>query len=192
MIYNHRHSGWIRQDGEGKTGILCKNLGFARILCRDLGFARIAESEKFLLTWARYFCIVVFVRRSGGIGRRAGFRCLWQQCRVGSSPISCMKKEEGLGIRLDLLLFACRSVTWSPGFKFSLGKPSSVGANRGPQDLVRPISCLMRSALMQNSLRSFNFLKAKHEKSGSKATAINLNYVVLSIRLKRISNFHLT
>ena len=62
----------------------------------------------------------MLVRRSGGIGRRAGFRCLWQQCRVGSSPISCMKKEEGLGIRLDLLLFACRSVTWSPGFKFSL------------------------------------------------------------------------
>ena len=27
--------------------------------------------------------------RSGGIGRRAGFRCLWSQDRVGSSPISC-------------------------------------------------------------------------------------------------------
>ena len=72
---------------------------------------------------------------------------------------------------------------------FSMSNPisclmSSVGANRGPQDLVRLISCLMRSALMQNSLRSFYFLKAKHEKSGSKATAINLNYVVLSIRLK--------
>ena len=71
---------------------------------------------------------------------------------------------------------------------FSMSNPisclCSVGANRGPQDLVRLISCLMRSALMQNSLRSFNFLKAKHEKSGSKATAINLNYVVLSIRLK--------
>ena len=28
--------------------------------------------------------------RSGGIGRRAGFRCLWSQDRVGSSPISCI------------------------------------------------------------------------------------------------------
>ena len=56
-------------------------------------------------------------------------------------------------------------------------KPRSTG----PQRLI---ACLMRSALMQNSLRSFYFLKAKHEKSGSKATAINLNYVVLSIRLK--------
>ena len=28
--------------------------------------------------------------RSGGIGRRAGFRCLWSQDRVGSSPISCV------------------------------------------------------------------------------------------------------
>ena len=25
-----------------------------------------------------------------GIGRRAGFRCLWSQDRVGSSPISCI------------------------------------------------------------------------------------------------------
>ena len=30
------------------------------------------------------------VCRSGGIGRRAGFRCLWSQDRVGSSPISCI------------------------------------------------------------------------------------------------------
>ena len=28
--------------------------------------------------------------RNGGIGRRAGFRCLWSQDRVGSSPISCI------------------------------------------------------------------------------------------------------
>ena len=28
--------------------------------------------------------------RSGGIGRRAGFRCLWSQDRVGSSPVSCI------------------------------------------------------------------------------------------------------
>ena len=27
------------------------------------------------------------IRGCGGIGRRAGFRCQWQQCRVGSSPV---------------------------------------------------------------------------------------------------------
>ena len=31
----------------------------------------------FLLTYLRKFDKISFVRRSGGIGRRAGFRCLW-------------------------------------------------------------------------------------------------------------------
>ena len=41
--------------------------------------------------------------RSGGIGRRAGFRCLWSQDRVGSSPISC------------IVFFALRIKNWSGG-----------------------------------------------------------------------------
>ena len=37
-------------------------------------------------------CAIIFdtvfgIRGCGGIGRRAGFRCQWQQCRVGSSPV---------------------------------------------------------------------------------------------------------
>ena len=41
--------------------------------------------------------------RNGGIGRRAGFRCLWSQDRVGSSPISC------------IVFFALRIKNWSGG-----------------------------------------------------------------------------
>ena len=46
----------------------------------------------------------MLVRRSGGIGRRAGFRCLWSQDRVGSSPISCINRE--VGERLPILFCA--------------------------------------------------------------------------------------
>ena len=56
--------------------------------------------SKKVLTFLRKAVIIYLVKRttakttkkcrSGGIGRRAGFRCLWSQDRVGSSPISCI------------------------------------------------------------------------------------------------------
>ena len=39
---------------------------------------------------------IILACRSGGIGRRAGFRCLWQQCRVGSSPIFCTRYKPNI------------------------------------------------------------------------------------------------
>ena len=49
----------------------------------------------FHLTFSKKRYIIFFVSscRNGGIGRRAGFRCLWQQCREGSSPFSCTRKS---------------------------------------------------------------------------------------------------
>ena len=50
--------------------------------------------------------------RSGGIGRRAGFRCLWSQDRVGSSPISCI-----------IFLFKLKKTPTNTGSQKSSGFP---------------------------------------------------------------------
>ena len=79
----------------------------------------------------------VILCRNGGIGRRAGFRCLWQQCRVGSSPISCMTRK-GINQMVDPF-FVMPKETWTPCVQGLLRHlrclSRSVRQKKGPQDL---------------------------------------------------------
>ena len=65
---------------------------------------------------------------SVGTGRRARLRILWQQCRVGSSPIfRIVKKKDSNEKSFGSFLFQKRERPLNPGFKVSSPQSGFIG-----------------------------------------------------------------